>query len=212
MADIFELLKKLSLSSSKPQTPPEYLIVGLGNPGDKYTFTRHNAGFLAVDYIAEKLKVKITNLKFKSLYAQASMGNHSVILVKPQTYMNLSGEAVHLIADYYHIEPEKIIVLVDDIYQDAGKMRIRSNGSAGGHNGLKNINALIGSENYPRVKIGVGKKPSPEYDLATFVTSRFPKTDEEKLFKIFGCVYEAVLLMLDGKTDEAMCKFNGVSF
>lgn len=210
MADIFELLKKIS--SEKEPSPPEFIIAGLGNPDGKYTFTRHNAGFLALDYVAEKLGADVKKLKFKSLTGRAVIGGHSVLLMKPQTYMNCSGEAVREAADFYKIAPERIIVLVDDIYQAPGKMRVRKNGSAGGHNGLKDIAEKLSSENFPRIRIGVGEKPSPEYDLAAWVLGKIPDGDQKKMFNIFGCVYDALPMMLNGKTDDAMGKFNGVAF
>ena len=212
MADIFELFKKISHGSETGRTPPEYIIAGLGNPDEKYTLTRHNAGFLALDYISQKLGVSVKTLKFKSLTGRAVIGGHSVLLMKPQTYMNRSGEAIREAADFYGIEPEKIIVLVDDIYQAPGRMRVRKSGSAGGHNGLKDIIEKLSSDNFPRIRIGVGEKPSPEYDLASWVTGKIPENDREKLFSVFGCVNDALPMMLDGKLDEAMGKFNGVSF
>lgn len=212
MSDIFEIFKKISSDSENAKTPPEFIIAGLGNPGEKYTFTRHNAGFLALDYIAQKYNCNVKNLKFKSLCADTMIGGHRVLLMKPQTYMNLSGEAVSAAASFYKISPEKIIVLVDDIYQAPGRMRVRKNGSAGGHNGLKSIIADLSSENFMRIRIGVGEKPNADYDLAAWVTGKIPEADREPMFKIFEAACDACRFLLDGKVDEAMGKFNGIKY
>ncbi len=212
MADIFDLFKKISSGSDNSQNPPEFIIAGLGNPGDKYTFTRHNAGFLALDYISQKYNCPIKQLKFKSLCADTVIGGHRVILMKPQTYMNNSGEAISAAASFYKIPPEKILVLVDDICQAPGRMRIRKNGSAGGHNGLKSIIEHLSSDNFPRIRIGVGEKPNKDYDLAAWVTGQIPEADREPMFKIIEASCEACGLLLDGKLDEAMGKFNGLKY
>lgn len=212
MADIFELFKKIQSSGSSESGQPEFIIAGLGNPGEKYTFTRHNAGFLAADFLAQKLSCGVKNLKFKSLYGMTSIGEHRVMLLKPQTFMNNSGEAIKAAVDFYKIPPEKIIVMVDDIYLAPGRMRVRKSGSHGGHNGLKSITEHLGSENFPRIRIGVGEKPNPEYELADWVLGKFPKEDEEKLFSVFGVIYDTLPLILDGKIDDAMGKCNGVKF
>ncbi len=212
MADIFELFKKIGTKTENTASAIKYIIVGLGNPGEKYTFTRHNAGFLAIDYIAEKYGTKINRLKFKSLCGDTIIDGHHVLLLKPQTYMNNSGEAVSAAAAYYKIAAKNIIVLVDDIYQAPGRMRIRKNGSAGGHNGLKSIIEHLGSDSFPRIKIGVGEKPSPEYELADWVTGKIPHEDEKPLFKIFEATCDAAAMLLSGKTDEAMGRFNGLKY
>ncbi|MCM1545066.1 MAG: aminoacyl-tRNA hydrolase [Ruminococcus sp.] len=186
----------------------DYLIVGLGNPGKKYEFTRHNAGFLFIDLFAEKNGFKIDRLKFKSLMADARIGGHRCLFLKPQTFMNLSGEAVRDAAEFYKIPPENIIVIFDDISLEPGKMRIRRKGSAGGHNGIKNIICHMNSENFPRIKIGVGAKPHPDFDLADWVTSPFSKTELKELRSACDNACDALELMLDGKIDEAMGKFN----
>ena len=152
---------------------PEFLVAGLGNPEKKYTLTRHNSGFLCVDFLAEKHGFKINKLKFKAVIADTVINSHRCIVMKPQTYMNLSGEAVKAAADFYKIPPEKIIVIFDDISLDVGRLRIRRKGSDGGHNGIKSIISCIGSQNFPRVKIGCGKKPHPDYDLAAWVLSEY---------------------------------------
>ena len=160
----------------------EYLIVGLGNPGAAYTRTRHNVGFRAVDLLAESLGTKITRLKFRALCSPVvDCGGRKVLLMKPQTYMNNSGDAVKLAGAFYKVPPAHIIVLSDDISLDVGRIRVRASGSAGGHNGLKSIIAQLGSEEFPRVKIGVGKKPHPDYDLADWVLSAFGAQEEKAL-------------------------------
>ena len=160
----------------------EYLIVGLGNPGAAYTRTRHNVGFRAVDLLAESLGTKITRLKFRALCSPVvDCGGRKVLLMKPQTYMNNSGDAVKLAGAFYKVPPARIIVLSDDISLDVGRIRVRASGSAGGHNGLKSIIAQLGSEEFPRVKIGVGKKPHPDYDLADWVLSAFSAQEEKAL-------------------------------
>ncbi|MCM1364551.1 MAG: aminoacyl-tRNA hydrolase [Faecalibacterium sp.] len=186
----------------------DWLIVGLGNPGKKYEFTRHNAGFLFIDLFADKHGFKIDRLKFKSLITDARIGSHRCLFVKPQTFMNLSGEAVRDAAEFYKIPPERIIVIFDDISLEPGKMRIRRKGSAGGHNGIKNIIYHMKSEDFPRIKIGVGAKPHPDYDLADWVTSNFGKDELKQLRAACDNACDALELMLDGKIDEAMGKFN----
>lgn len=186
----------------------DYLIVGLGNPGKKYEFTRHNAGFLFADLFADKHNFKIDRLKFKSLIADTRINGKRCLFIKPQTFMNLSGEAVRDAAEFYKIPPEKIIVIFDDISLEPGKMRIRRKGSAGGHNGIKNIIYHMKSEDFPRIKIGVGAKPHPDYDLADWVTSPFSKDELKKLRTACDNACDALELMIDGKIDEAMGKFN----
>lgn len=186
----------------------DYLIVGLGNPGKKYEFTRHNAGFLFADLFADKHNFKIDRLKFKSLIADTRVNGKRCLFIKPQTFMNLSGEAVRDAAEFYKIPPEKIIVIFDDISLEPGKMRIRRKGSAGGHNGIKNIIYHMKSEDFPRIKIGVGAKPHPDYDLADWVTSPFSKDEQKKLRTACDNACDALELMIGGKIDEAMGKFN----
>lgn len=213
MADIFALFKQIAEKNNDndAKEPISFIIVGLGNPGDKYVHTRHNAGFLAMDFISQKLGTKIDRLKFKALTGEAYIGGKRALLLKPQTFMNNSGEAVSEAAAFYKIKPENIIVLFDDISLDVGRMRVRRDGSAGGHNGIKSIIAHLGSEKFPRIKIGVGKKPHPDYDLADWVLSEFSKEDKEKLFSIFGFAYEGLLKMLGGDFDSAMQICNGAN-
>lgn len=212
MADIFDLFKKIEAERKSASSNIECIIVGLGNPGEKYSRTRHNAGFLAIDYLSQKYSADVKQLKFKSLIGDVKIGEHRALLMKPQTFMNNSGEAVGEAAKFYKIAPENVIVIVDDIYQAPGRMRIRKNGSAGGHNGLKSIIEHLGADTFPRIKIGVGEKPSPEYELADWVLARIPKADEEPMFKIFDATADCIPMLLDGKTDDAMGKFNGLKF
>ena len=186
----------------------DYIIAGLGNPGAKYEMTRHNAGFLAIDMLAMKQNKEIKRLKFHALTCDAEIEGKKCLLMKPQTFMNNSGEAVAEAARFYKIPPQNIIVLSDDISLDVGKTRIRRKGSAGGHNGIKSIISHLGAENFPRVKIGVGKKPNPEYDLAAWVLGRFPKEQEADLKSALENSTKAIRLIVAGKIDEAMNKYN----
>lgn len=186
----------------------EYIIVGLGNPDRKYENTRHNAGFIMIDFIAEQIGAKINRIKFKSVVGEGNICDSKVLLMKPSTYMNNSGEAVVEAMNFYKIPAENVIVLLDDINLDVGKMRIRSKGSDGGQKGMRSIIYLSGKDNFPRVKIGVGKKPNPEYDLASWVLSKFTKDELTALDKIAENSYEAVKLIIQGKTDRAMNLFN----
>ena len=179
-----------------------------GNPGKQYETTRHNAGFICLDLMAEKHGIKVTKLKFKSLMGDGRINGKRCLLLKPQTFMNLSGEAVRDAAEFYKIPTENIIVICDDISLDPGKMRIRRKGSDGGQRGMKNIIYHLKSDNFPRIKVGVGAKPNPEYDLADWVISHFTK-DEAKLIKdVAEKVIGAVEYMVDGKIDKAMSEYN----
>lgn len=186
----------------------EYMIVGLGNPGKKYEFTRHNAGFLFVDILCDKYDFSVKRLKFRALIGDVKIGGHRCLVMKPQTMMNLSGDAVKEAADFYKIPPERIIVVFDDISLDVGKMRIRRNGSAGGHNGIKSIISRLSSEDFPRIKIGVGDKPHPDYDLAEWVLSQFSKEEGKSLRTAVDNAVSAIAYMLDGDTETAMSKYN----
>lgn len=187
----------------------EYLIAGLGNPGKQYENTRHNAGFLAIDHLAETLGVKINRSKHQALVAEATFDGHRVLLMKPQTYMNSSGTAIAEAAKFYKIPAERVLVFCDDITQVPGKIRIRRSGSAGGHNGLKSIIAWLGTENFPRVRIGVGEKPTPEYDLANWVTGKIPEPDFKAISARFDDVADAARLILAGDLETAMSRHNG---
>lgn len=186
----------------------EYIIAGLGNPGAKYEMTRHNAGFLAIDMLAMKQNKEIKRLKFHALTCDAEIEGKKCLLMKPQTFMNNSGEAIGEAAGFYKIPPQNVIVLSDDISLDVGKIRIRRKGSAGGHNGLKSIIAHLGSEDFPRVKIGVGKKPNAYVDLADWVLGRFPKELEPQLKEALENADAAVSLIVQDKLDRAMNLYN----
>lgn len=186
----------------------DYMIVGLGNPGRQYETTRHNAGFICLDLLSEKHGIKVNKLKFKSLMGDGRINGKRCLLLKPQTFMNLSGEAVRDAAEFYKIPVENIIVMCDDISLDPGKMRIRRKGSDGGQRGMRNIIYHLKNDNFPRIKVGVGAKPNPEYDLADWVVSHFTK-DEAKLIKeVAEKVAVAVEYMVEGKIDKAMSDYN----
>ena len=186
----------------------EFLIVGLGNPGNKYTLTRHNAGFLCLDMLSEKLNFRIDRLKYKSLMADTNIGGHRCIVMKPQTFMNNSGEAVRECAAFYKIPPEKVIVIYDDISLDVGKLRIRRKGTDGGHNGIKSIIYHLNSDQFPRIKVGCGKKPHPDYDLADWVLSEFKKDEQKALEPALENACKAIELLLDNQIDKAMNLYN----
>lgn len=207
MYDLFEKLKFLSAKPTVTGTP-EYLVVGLGNPEPKYDTTRHNAGFMAIDHIAAKVGCRVNQLKFKSLCGLCELEGKKVMLLKPTTYMNSSGEAVREASQFYKIPPEKIIVIFDDVSLDVGKMRIRRKGSDGGHNGMKNIIYLSGSDQFPRIKLGVGKKPHPDYNLADWVLSRFTEKEQKDLATALENAAAAAELIAKGDMDRAMNLYN----
>lgn len=207
MFRMFDKLKKNS--PAVVSGPVEYLIAGLGNPGVQYECTRHNAGFLALDRLAEKHGVKIDRLKFKSLCGDVMLGDKRCLLMKPSTYMNNSGEAVVEAMNFYKIPIERVIVVFDDISLEPSHLRIRRKGSDGGHNGIKSILYLTGSDQFPRVKIGVGKKPRPDYDLAAWVLSKFTDKELEQMNTAFDNAAAAVELMVSGQIDQAMSRYNG---
>jgi len=207
--DIFEKLKKLSAEiNGGTGTKPEFIIAGLGNPGIQYENTRHNAGFLAISALEKRYDFTVSSHKFKALTGNAVIGGKSCLVMKPETYMNLSGDAVEEARSFYKIPIENVIVIFDDISLEPGQMRIRRKGSAGGHNGIKSIIAQCATEDFPRIKIGVGKKPRPDYNLADWVLSRFSEDDLKKLGEVNDKVCDAVHLMVQGKISEAMNKFN----
>ena len=191
-----------------PSGPPEFLIVGLGNPGKQYELTRHNAGFLFADLLADKSNEKINKILFKAVTAVIELGGHRCLLMKPQTFMNNSGEAVRQAASFYKIPPERIIVVFDDISLPCGKLRIRRKGSAGGHNGIKSIIYHLNSDNFPRIKLGVGEKPHPDYELADWVLSNFKKDEIPMLRDAAENACSAAELMVNGDTDKAMSNYN----
>ena len=206
MYDIFEKLKSLNTAPTVTGTP-EFLVVGLGNPEPKYDTTRHNAGFMAIDHIAQKTGCKVNQLKFKSLCGMCEIEGKKVMLIKPTTYMNSSGEAVREAAAFYKIPPEKTIIIFDDISLDVGKMRIRRKGSDGGHNGIKSIIYLTGSDQFPRIKVGVGAKP-PKMDLADYVLSRFGAEEQKIMDEAFGEAAEAAVMMMTTGAERAMNHYN----
>ena len=206
MANIFDLFKKIEKKEST--APITHIVVGLGNIGERYAKTRHNIGFVAVDYIAERCGVKISRVKFNATVGEADLGGKRVLLMKPTTLMNASGIAIKEAADFYKIPPENILVMHDEISFDPGLMRIRRKGSAGGHNGLKSIIKCLSSEDFPRIKIGVGQKPSPEYDLADWVLGRLPDADAEKISARLDDIKNAAEMIVKGEIDAAMCRYS----
>ena len=186
-----------------------WLIVGLGNPGKEYERTRHNAGFRALDVLAQKLGCKVDKGKFQGLYGQVNWSGRKLLLLKPQTYMNLSGRSVLQLSAYFHVPPQRIIVLFDDISLEPGRLRIRADGSAGGHNGIKSIISEIGSQEFPRVKIGVGGKAHPEQDLADHVLSSFSSLEEKALTSSLERAANAALCIIEKGVPDAANRYNG---
>lgn len=205
---IFDVFDRISSDTTGKRGKIEYIIVGLGNPGMEYDGTRHNAGFFTVDILAEQLGEDINRLKFKGKTAEVTIGDKRCLLLKPTTYMNNSGESVVQAMEFYKIPIENLIVIYDDISLEPGKLRIRRKGSHGGHNGIRSIIELTGHDDFPRIKIGVGKKPHPDYDLAKWVLGKFRKEDTNKFKSAAENACECIKLMVSGKTDEAMNKFN----
>ena len=185
-----------------------YIIAGLGNPTAQYRGTRHNVGFEVIDYLADKYNIDVTTKKFKGLIGTGAIEGQKVVLVKPQTFMNLSGECIQEVMNYYKTDISDLIVVYDDINLEPGQLRVRGKGSAGGHNGIKNIIAHLGTQEFPRIKVGVGDKP-PRMDLADYVLSRFSKEDREKMEQAFKDAAEAVEVMIAEGPDAAMNQFNG---
>ena len=185
-----------------------YIIAGLGNPGKEYETTRHNIGFETIDYLSDKYNVRVNKLKFKSLYGETNIGGEKVFLVKPQTFMNLSGEAIREFSAFYKVPAENIIIINDDISLAVGKMRIRRKGSAGGHNGLKSIIYQLNTDNFPRIKIGVGAPENKDYDLANYVLGRFSKDEISVLEDIIIKASEAIEEIIKRGIDSAMNKYN----
>ncbi len=198
MSNIFDLFKKISSEGARPCEPISHIIVGLGNPGTKYKFTRHNAGFLMMDYLSEKAGVWVDRAKFNALTAEATIAGKRVLLMKPQTFMNKSGEAVRDAVHFYKIPMENVLVFSDDISLEPGRSRLRAKGSDGGQRGLRSIIELTGTDNFPRMKFGVGAKPHPDYDLADWVISEFRDEEKKAIFSAFEQSYGAVLRYLEG--------------
>ena len=186
-----------------------YLIAGLGNPGEKYAKTRHNVGFMAADYLGEKYDISIKKLKFKALYGEGKIGSERVIIAKPTTFMNLSGESISEIASYYKIPTENIIIIYDDTAIDVGRLRIRPSGSDGGHNGMKSIIYLLGSDAFPRIRIGIGKAKD---DMINHVLGTVTKEDGIKITKCIKCSGDIVEEIIKNGVQSAMNKYNGMSF
>ena len=207
MSNIFDLFKRIEQGSAASR-PVSFIIVGLGNVGKQYEHTRHNAGFIAIDHIAEKFGAKIDRVKFHATVGEANIGGARVLLMKPTTLMNNSGIAVGEAATFYKIPPERVLVLHDEISFDAGIIRIRRKGSAGGHNGLKSIIAGLPGDTFPRIKIGIGKKPTPEYDLADWVLGRLSDSDMKALQSRLDDIATAAELIVAERIDDAMARYS----
>lgn len=205
MANIFDLFKKIEKKEST--SPITHIVVGLGNIGAAYARTRHNIGFVALDHIAAGCGASVSRVKFNATVGEGVIGGARVLLMKPSTLMNASGLAIKEAADFYKIPPEKIIVLHDEISFDPGVIRIRRKGSAGGHNGLKSIIKCLSSEEFPRVKIGVGQKPSPDYDLADWVLGKLPDEDAKTIAARLDDIKSAAELIVKGEIDAAMGRY-----
>lgn len=205
---IFDVFDRISSDTTSKRGKIEYIIVGLGNPGLEYDGTRHNAGFFTIDTLASQLDEDISRLRFKGKTAEVTIDGVRCLLLKPTTYMNNSGESVVQAMEFYKIDAKNIIVIYDDISLEPSKLRIRRKGSHGGHNGIRSIIELTGRDDFPRIKMGVGKKPHPDYDLAKWVLGKFNKEDAEKLKSAADNACECIKLMVVGKTDEAMNKYN----
>lgn len=202
---LFALIGK---NRTPPGGPPEFMIVGLGNPGDRYDGTRHNAGFMALDGLAARLEAKVDRIGFRALYGMAEVAGRRALLLKPQTFMNLSGESVRDAAEFYKLPMERVIVLVDDIDLPVGRLRVRGKGSAGGHNGLKNIIYLTGTDVFPRVRIGVDPKPRRDYDLAEWVLGRVPKEKQPLFADALARAGQAAVDIVDHGVADAMNRYN----
>ena len=205
---IFDVFDRISANSQNARGKIEYVIAGLGNPGLEYENTRHNAGFIVLDMLARQCGEEINRMQFKGRTADVMLGDKRCLLLKPTTYMNNSGESIVQALEFYKLDVSSLIVVCDDISLDVGRLRIRRKGSHGGHNGLRSICELTGSDSYERIKMGVGKKPHPDYDLAKWVLGKIGKEDMEKLNTAAENACECIKLMVQGKTDQAMNKYN----
>lgn len=205
MADIFDIFKKLEKNrEAAAQAPITHLVVGLGNPGDKYKITRHNMGFMFMDHLCEKYGVTVNRSKFSALVGDVNIAGKRVLLMKPQTFMNASGEAVQAAADFYKIPLENIIVICDDINLSVGGMRVRAKGSDGGQRGVRDIIRIMGANTFPRIRIGVGAKPNPDYDLADWVVSNFTADELKTVKSLFPIAADGLEQLLLGDVDKAM--------
>ena len=205
---IFDAFKKIESNTLNTNSKPDYIVVGFGNPDTKYLNTRHNAGFMAIDMISKEYNVQVNRIKFKSLCGNAIIGDKNCLLMKPTTYMNNSGQAVQEAMNFYKVPIENVIVIYDDISLEPSKLRIRRKGSDGGHNGIKSIIYLTGADTFPRIKLGVGKKPHPDYNLADWVLSNFNPNELELMKTSCSNAVRCVELIVQNKIDEAMNKYN----
>ena len=196
------------LKKQPAAAPVEFIIAGLGNPGREYVGTRHNAGFMAIDRLAEKLGATVNRVRFKGVTGTCVLAGKGVLLLKPGTFMNLSGQSVQEAMSFYKVPPEKVLIAFDDINLQPGRLRVRRKGSDGGHNGMKNIIYLAGSDQFPRIKLGVGQKPHPDYDLANWVLSRFSQRELRELDAALDHACDAAALIVKGDIDQAMNLYN----
>ncbi len=206
MANIFDLFKKIE-SEKTTISPITHIVVGLGNYGKEYDNTRHNAGFTAIDFFADKNSLVINKSKFDALVTEINISGKRVLLMKPQLYMNRSGESVRMAADFYKIPPENIIVICDDINLDVGNLRVRRKGSDGGQKGLRNIIECLGSDNFPRIRLGVGKTPKGG-DVVSWVLGRLPSDQRKEFDKVIEKTPQIISLVIDGNIEKAMCDYN----
>ena len=209
MSNIWDLFKQTESKAVTPMGKITYVIAGLGNPGKEYAGTRHNAGFRFIDHVATDLGVRVDRSKFNGLYADVEIGGVRVLLVTPMTMMNLSGTCLREFLSFYKIPPENLIVVYDDVNLDPGELRIRLKGSDGGQRGLRSIIRIMNTDDFPRVRFGVGAKPHPDYDLADWVLSEFNKDEQKALFTAFEKAYDGALKVLEGDIDGAMQLCNG---
>lgn len=207
MSNLFDLFAKIEKPAAT-RGPVSWIVAGLGNPGAEYRLTRHNAGFMATDFVAQKRGCRLVDAKFQALCGECEIGGQRVLLMQPQTFMNNSGEAVGAAASFYKIPPTHIVILYDDLNFEPGHMRIRASGSDGGHNGMKSIIYHLNSDSFPRIRIGIGNKPRPDYDLAAWVLGKIPEADQKAMFAVFGAADEALDDIIGGRIDLAMSRHN----
>lgn len=209
MANIFDLFQKIAKQESAATGPIEYIVAGLGNPGSQYEKTRHNAGFLAIDYLSGKYGARLDRAKFKALVGEATIAGKRVLLMKPQTMMNASGDAIREAARFYKCPSERIVVLSDDFLLDVGRLRVRAKGSHGGHNGLKSIERQLSTTEYPRIRIGVGQKPHPDYDVIDWVLGNLSAEDLRRIADRYDALSRGLERILSGDPEGAMQICNG---